>query len=985
METGAGGEMKRISCAVWLPVLALLTGLGSHALADSFDPFRWEVFYGSPYHGNDVAVDLVTDHNDDIIVTGTIESLPGNGWANDMVTLKYNRDDSLLWESRAVVSPRMPATAAAITCDDQNNTYVVGTCGYFWSVAWAMVVVKYRPNGDTAWIRRFPGEWFSIGKAVAVDAQHNVYAAGFSGIYPVQDDEDFLVVKCDSNGNEIWSRSVDGPAHRTDTLVGMCQDSSGNVIVTGITCDPGAPAMHDWLTVKFSPAGDSLWVRRWDGGEGQDDRPTGVTADAAGNVYVCGASNHPSTTGWDYQVVKYSPAGDILMRASYNNQVTDFNDVPAAFAVDGSQNVYVTGAINDTISGDVIDSACIATVKFGPAGGSPVWVRKYRGPLATDDVSYSTAMKLDKFGNVYVTGSTYNSVAQMLQQVTLKYDFRGNLKWSSIVGAAEEIDAHAHALALDSRGSVYVAGDDYVNGENLDYSLTRYAGPDVGVARVIAPRDTIRVNRAVTPSIMVKNYSPIPVTGIPVYMLIGATWLNTTIASLDAYESLQVNFESWSSRDAGNFPIVAYTSLTDDWENANDTAHGFVATVLPWVAKDTIPIGPKKKYVKDGGKLAYDDNLNLIYAVKGNNTPSFYSFGPTQTWVERESVPIGSGRRKVKKGAAMAYGGNNTVYLAKGNRTAELWAYNPSTGWVAKSNLPYVLKAGTAMAYVPNLGRLYVLPAENTRQLWYYDTSGAWHTELGNMPNGPKNKTCKDGTALAYDGSQYLYALKGKTSEFYAYDVMNNVWSTKDILPNSQQTGKKKTSGDGAAFAFAGGLLYAFKGNNTREFWCWSPAADTWTELDSMLGGVKKKKIKAGGSLVSVNGKVYALKGNGTNEFYLYNANIPNSFFDLPGQPGGQGLVAATVLKPGLRVAPNPFRGASVITYSLPRPGVVSMRLYDVTGRQEINLFTGRQRTGNYRLSLANPQLAAGVYFLKMRFDDGAGEQQLTTKVLIER
>jgi hypothetical protein len=979
--------MKRISCAVWLPVLALVAGLSSHLFADSFDPFQWEVFYDSPYHGTDTAIGVVVDHDDNVIVTGAIESMPGNTFSGDLTTIKYGPTGETLWVRRDVVTPRMPAFAEGITCDDENNIYVVGTSGLYWAIPWAMVVVKYRPNGDTAWVRRFPGLGFSLGRAIIVDGQHNVYAGGTSGAYAVMDSENFMVVKCDSSGNEIWSRYVDGPAHGADTLFGMCRDSSGNVIVTGVTCDPGAPNRRDWLTVKFSPAGDSLWVRRWDGGEGQDDRPIAVTTDVAGNVYVCGASEHPSTTGWDYQVVEYSPAGDTLMRASYNNQLTDFDDFPAAFAVDRSGNVYVTGAINDTLGGDDVDSASIATVKFGPAGGSPVWVRKYRSPLATDDVSYATALSLDKFGNIYVAGSTTNSTISALQQVTLKYNPRGNLKWSSVIGAADEEDAHARALALDSRGSVYVAGDDYIDGEDQDYALTRYAGPDVGVARVIAPRDTIRVNLVVTPSIMVKNYSPVPATDIPVYMLIGATWLNTTIASLDGYESLQVNFESWSSRDAGNFPIVAYTSLSEDWENGNDTAHGFVSTVLPWVVKDTIPVGPKKKYVKDGAALANDDNLNLIYAVKGNNTSDFYSFGSSQTWVKLDSVPVGSGRRKVKKGSAMVYGGSNTVYLAKGNRTAEFWAYTPQTSWVPKANLPGVLKGGTAMAYVPNLGRIYMLPGENTRQLWYYDDTGStWHTELPAMPNGPKNKTCKDGTSMAYDGSQYLYALKGKTSEFYAYDVLSNVWYTKDLLPNSVQSGKmkKKTSGVGTAFAFATNLLYALKGNNTDEFWCWSPAADTWTEVDSMLIGLKKKRVKGGSALVSAQGKIYALKGNGTNEFYLYNANI-SGYFGAPVKPGSQGEAVQTSLRPMLRVAPNPFRGSSTVTYSLPKPAGVELKLYDVTGRMEINLFAGRQRAGNYRLSLADPRLAAGVYFLKMRFDDGTSQRQLTTKVLIER
>jgi hypothetical protein len=116
----------------------------------------------------------------------------------------------------------------------------------------------------------------------------------------------------------------------------------------------------------------------------------------------------------------------------------------------------------------------------------------------------------------------------------------------------------------------------------------------------------------------------------------------------------------------------------------------------------------------------------------------------------------------------------------------------------------------------------------------------------------------------------------------------------------------------------------------------------------------------------------------------MYTANIQD-FFGAPVLPGSQSGMVATGLKIGLKVAPNPFRGSSVVTYSLPKTGAVSVRLYDVTGRMEVELYSGRQRAGSYRLNLANPELAAGIYFLRMRFDDGAGEQRMTTKVLIER
>ena len=188
--------MRRMSHIAWFVVLAVVAGLGSRASAAV--ALQWESFYDSPFHGNDTAVALVVDNEDNIIVTGSIESIPGNMWSADIATIKYNPAGETLWARRAVVTPRFPAFAEGIACDRDNNIYVVGTSGLYWAIPWATVVVKYRPNGDTAWVRRFPGQGFSLGRAVAVDDQQNVYIGGTTGAFAVTDSENLMLVKCDS-------------------------------------------------------------------------------------------------------------------------------------------------------------------------------------------------------------------------------------------------------------------------------------------------------------------------------------------------------------------------------------------------------------------------------------------------------------------------------------------------------------------------------------------------------------------------------------------------------------------------------------------------------------------------------------------------------------------------------------------------------------------------------------------------------------------
>ena len=87
---------------------------------------------------------------------------------------------------------------------------------------------------------------------------------------------------------------------------------------------------------------------------------------------------------------------------------------------------------------------------------------------------------------------------------------------------------------------------------------------------------------------------------------------------------------------------------------------------------------------------------------------------------------------------------------------------------------------------------------------------------------------------------------------------------------------------------------------------------------------------------------------------------------------------------PALAVEPNPNTGRALITYSLPRPGNVSLRLYDVAGKLVQTLATGSQMAGSHRLSLtANDKrraLAAGIYVLRLE----SNGSHATRKFVIE-
>ncbi len=64
---------------------------------------------------------------------------------------------------------------------------------------------------------------------------------------------------------------------------------------------------------------------------------------------------------------------------------------------------------------------------------------------------------------------------------------------------------------------------------------------------------------------------------------------------------------------------------------------------------------------------------------------------------------------------------------------------------------------------------------------------------------------------------------------------------------------------------------------------------------------------------------------------------------------------------------PNPFNPTTKISYQLPVSSKISIRVYDMLGREVATLFAGEQQTGNYVVSFNGAGFASGVYIYQMR------------------
>ncbi|NUN71279.1 MAG: T9SS type A sorting domain-containing protein [Bacteroidetes bacterium] len=77
---------------------------------------------------------------------------------------------------------------------------------------------------------------------------------------------------------------------------------------------------------------------------------------------------------------------------------------------------------------------------------------------------------------------------------------------------------------------------------------------------------------------------------------------------------------------------------------------------------------------------------------------------------------------------------------------------------------------------------------------------------------------------------------------------------------------------------------------------------------------------------------------------------------------------------------PNPFNPATAIKYSVPEDGDVKLTVYDITGREVLQLVDRVQKAGTYTVTLSGADLASGVYCAVL--SSGAMRRSITMVLL---
>jgi uncharacterized delta-60 repeat protein len=249
------------------------------------------------------------------MLAGYTYSFSGQPAYCDFWLLKTNADGDSVW-SRAFGGDNLEACYGAQQTTDYGYILAGLTVSYGAGLAdfW---LVKTNANGDSLWSRTFGGDRNDRCYSVQQTADGGYILAGETSSYGTGD-ADFWLVKTNTNGDSLWSRTFGGAGWEECHCVR--QTSDGGYILAGLTESFGAGQVDFWL-VKTNVNGDSIWSRTFGGSDWEECFSVQQTADGG---YILGGRTFSFGSGIsDFWLVRTDSEGGFLWSRTFGGSESD--------------------------------------------------------------------------------------------------------------------------------------------------------------------------------------------------------------------------------------------------------------------------------------------------------------------------------------------------------------------------------------------------------------------------------------------------------------------------------------------------------------------------------------------------------------------------------------------------------------------------------------------------------------------------------------
>ena len=275
------------------------------------------------YGGTSDAAYSVQQTTDEGYIVGGITNQMGN---TDIYLVKTNSNGDTLWtQTYGGNSAEGDYDKGMDVKQTNDGGYIIttGTTSYG-AGDYDFYLIRTDSNGDTLWTRVYGGEGLDKSYSVQQTTDDGFIIAGTTRSFG-GGDFNFYVVKTDSNGDTLWTRTYGGLM--LDICYSVKQTTDGGYVIAGRTRSFGAGG-SDFYMVKTDSNGDTLWTRTYGGA--MDDFGWSVQQTTDDGFVFAGHSASFGMGGNDFYVVRTDSNGDTLWTRAYGG----FPDDESAYSVD---------------------------------------------------------------------------------------------------------------------------------------------------------------------------------------------------------------------------------------------------------------------------------------------------------------------------------------------------------------------------------------------------------------------------------------------------------------------------------------------------------------------------------------------------------------------------------------------------------------------------------------------------------------------------
>lgn len=228
-------------------------------------------------------------------------------------------------------------------------------------------MIAVNEKGDLKFTKTFGGAGRDEAKAVVRASDGGYLIAGLSDSFKKAGSPRLYAVKTDASGNSLWSVTYGGDIY--DEASGVINAVDGGYILCGTTKSPGS-GMQDMLLLKIDTRGNTVWSKTY-GGKQPDFGNNVINTDDGGYAIIGSSGSFGNNNNSDIYLVKTDADGDCVWARTYGGLGID----QGVTVINSGDGGYVLGSTSESFSYGSSDLLVIAV----DSNGNSLWTKHFGG------------------------------------------------------------------------------------------------------------------------------------------------------------------------------------------------------------------------------------------------------------------------------------------------------------------------------------------------------------------------------------------------------------------------------------------------------------------------------------------------------------------------------------------------------------------------------------------------------------------------------